>query len=73
MYFNTGKKMVRKNYTRLSMPNSIIKKVEELTDRDRVEKGLNFKNRQKEIFSWDNEITAVIKMNKNKKCCLIKI
>ena len=38
MYMNTGKKIVRRNYKRLSMSNSIIKKVEELAEKDEINK-----------------------------------
>ena len=37
------------------MPNSTIKKVEEMAERDRVKKGLNFRKMQKELFSLENE------------------
>ena len=55
MCIKTGIKVIRRNYTRLPMPHSEIKKVEKLVDRDRAEDGINFRNRKKEIFDWKNE------------------
>ena len=37
------------------MPKSIIQKVEKLADRDNTESGINFKDRNKEIYDWENE------------------
>ena len=48
-------KNVRRSYTRLPMPDSIIQKVEKLAERDSVENSINFKNRRKEIYDWENE------------------
>ena len=42
---DTGKKIERKNYPRLPMPDSIVKKIEKLADRGRTKHGINFKNR----------------------------
>ena len=50
MCINTGKKIVRRNYIRLPIPDSIIKKVEELAQKERVKKGLHFRNRQRVMF-----------------------
>ena len=36
------------------MPKS-IQKVEKLADRDKAESGINFKERNKEIYDWENE------------------
>ena len=51
----TGKKIVRRIYTRLPMPDSLIKQVENMAKRNRAKSGLIFKNRQKEVFDWENE------------------
>ena len=55
MCINTGKKIVRRNYTRLPIPDSIIKKIEESAKRERVQKCLHFRNRQREMFEWENK------------------
>ena len=66
MCFNTGKKIVQRNYTRLPVPDSIIRRVDELAEKERVENGLHFRNRQK----GSNKKTWTmmkIRMNQNKK------
>ena len=50
MCVNTGKKIVRGNYTRLPMPDSIIRKVEEIAEKEKAESGLHFRNRQKDML-----------------------
>ena len=55
MCVQTGEKNVRRSYTRLPMPDSVIKKVEKLADRDKAKNGVSFKHRKKEIFDWENE------------------
>ena len=47
MCMDKGKNMVRRNYARLPMPDSIIKKVEKLADRARMKNRINFKNKQR--------------------------
>ena len=37
------------------MPNLVIRKIEELSEKEKVENGLHFRNRQKEMFDWENE------------------
>ena len=37
------------------MPDSIIKQVEELAERERVGKGLHFRSRGREMFDRENE------------------
>ena len=37
------------------MPDSIIRMVKELAEKEKVESGLHFRNRQKEMFDWENE------------------
>ena len=37
------------------MPKSVIQKVEKLAERDKVELGKNFIDRNKEIYDWKNE------------------
>ena len=55
MCVKTGKKIVGRSYTQLPMPNSVMKKVEKLANRDKAKDGVNFKNRKKELFDWENE------------------
>ena len=37
------------------MPESIIRKVEELAEKEKVDIGLHFRNRHQEMFEWENE------------------
>ena len=37
------------------MPVFIIKRVKELTKKERVDSGLHFRNKQNEMFEWENE------------------
>ena len=46
MRVETGKKIFRRIFTRLPMPDLI----EKLAKKDRAENGINFRNRQKETF-----------------------
>ena len=55
MSVNTGKKIIRRNYTRLPMSESIIRKVEKLAEKAKNENGLHFRNRQKALLDWENE------------------
>ena len=46
---------VCRNYTKLPMPDSVIKKVDLLADKDKAEMGVMFRNRKKENFDFKNE------------------
>ena len=37
------------------MPESVIKKVEKLAERDKAKPGIYLKNRNREIYGWENE------------------
>ena len=45
----------RKDYTRLPIPDSIIKNVEKVADKDKAQNGVSFKNRHKVFLDWENE------------------
>ena len=55
MCVETGRKIVWWSYTKLPMPDVIIKKVEGLAKKDRAQDGIIFRNQQREIFEWDNK------------------
>ena len=46
---NTVSKIVRRNYTRLPMPDWIIYKLEKLAVRERTKNGVSFRNKHKEL------------------------
>ena len=47
--------MMRRSYLRLLMPESVIQKVEILAEIDREEDIIKVKNRNREIYDWENE------------------
>ena len=51
---NIGNKIVHQSYTWLPMPDSLIKKLEKLVDRDRAENGISFENKYKESLNKEN-------------------
>ena len=55
MCVETGLKIVQRNYTKLPMPNSLIKKVNLLAKRDKAAAGVLFRNRNQESFAFENE------------------
>ena len=55
MCVNTGLKIVQRNYTKLPMPDSVMKKINLLAERDKTEAGVLFRNRNKESFTFENE------------------
>ena len=60
MCLESGKKIVRRSYSRLPMTESATKKVEKLAEREKAESGINFKDQNKEIFYQENEDYDVI-------------
>ena len=55
MCMKTRKKIVRKSFTRLPMPEFLIKKVGKLAKWDRADNVIVFGNGRKEIYDWENE------------------
>ena len=55
MHVTTGNKIVQCSYTRLPMPDLIIKSIEKLAERDKANNRINFQNQYREHFDWDNE------------------
>ncbi len=42
----TGNKIIRRNFTKMPLTESVIKQVKQMAAKDRLQKGLSFKNRQ---------------------------
>ena len=55
MCVETDLKIVWRNYTKLPMSDSAIKKINLLADRDKAEAKVLFRNRNKEWFIFENE------------------
>jgi hypothetical protein len=51
----TGKKITRRKFTEMPVTNSVIKKVEEMAEKDGAVKGISFKNRKGVEYKFDNE------------------
>ncbi len=55
MSLTTGNKIIRRNFTKIPVTESIIKHVKEMAAKDRLQKGLSFRNRHGEEYKFDND------------------
>jgi hypothetical protein len=51
----TGNKIIRRNFTKMPVTESVIKQVKQMAAKDRLRKGLSFKNRHGEKYKFDND------------------
>ena len=70
---NTENYIVKMNYTRHPMPDSIIKKVEKLVDSNRDENGISYNKQTKNFSIGQIRSTTMIKSNQNKMHCQTQI
>jgi hypothetical protein len=55
MSLTTGNKIIRRNFTKMPVTESIIKQVKQMAAKDKLQKGLSFKNRHAEEYEFDND------------------
>jgi hypothetical protein len=55
MSLKTGNKIIRRNFTKMPVTLSIIKQVKQMAAKDKLQKGLSFKNRHGEEYEFDND------------------
>jgi hypothetical protein len=51
----TGNKIIRRNFTKMTLTESIIKQVKQMAAKDKLQIGLSFKNRRGEEYKFDND------------------
>jgi hypothetical protein len=55
MSLTTGNKIIRRNFTKMPVTESVIKQVKQMAAKDKLQKGLSFKNRRGEEYKFDND------------------
>jgi len=55
MSLSTGKKIVRRKFTEIPLPDKVIEKVNRIGLRDKMKKGLSFKDRNGDEYEFDND------------------
>ena len=62
MCLTTGRKIIRRNFTALPMPDSVIKRIEEIAREEQISDGLVFQNRiqQESIDENDEELIEMV-------------
>ncbi len=55
MSLTTGNKITRRNFTKMLLTESVIKRVKQMAAKDKLQKGLSFKNRHGEEYKFDND------------------
>jgi hypothetical protein len=55
MSLMTGNKIVRRNFTKMPVMESVIKQVKQMAAKDKLQKELSFKNRRGEEYKFNND------------------
>jgi hypothetical protein len=55
MSLTTGNKIIRRNFTKMPLTESITKQAKQKAAKDRLQKGVSFKNRHGEEYKFDND------------------
>jgi hypothetical protein len=55
MSLTKGNKIIRRNFTKMPVTKSAIKQVKQMAAKDKLQKGLSFKNRHGEEYKFDND------------------
>ncbi len=55
MSLTAENKIIRRNFTKMPVTESIIEQIKQMAAKDKLQKGLSFKNRRREEYEFDNE------------------
>jgi hypothetical protein len=55
MSLTTGNKITRRNFTKMPVTESVIKQVKQMAAKDKLQKGLSFKNKHGEEYKFDDD------------------
>ena len=66
LLLSTGKKIIRRKFVEIPVPDKVIKKVNEIGLKDKMQEGLSFKNRNGEEYKFDNDNEYEMASNVNK-------
>ena len=60
MDINTGRLLKKRSWTRIPMPDTVIKKVEQRAEKEKRDGILRFRNRKNEKFDWDEGLDEAL-------------